>query len=108
MASITRSFNYDPEENPEIHRYLQSIPDRRGAVGEYIRKALAAGVRVLNGEPVDGEADSGLASLDQVVARLEQIEGLLKQGVSLAPDAQAEKQFTDLSDQVKHTLLSLG
>jgi hypothetical protein len=100
MGSITRSFSYNPEEHPDIHRWMQRIPDERGALSAAIRRAIRA----------DNESRSTQTgvTLDDVNRKLDRILAAMSNGVSVDPETAKNTEDDDLPPDILDTLKGLG
>ena len=108
--STTKSFVYDPDEFPEIHDFLENLPDRRGALSEAIREAIVFYLE--NRQSGDGQRGNGDPDVEKALSHLQgevrTIREMLESGAFAVREGHEENAEANLPDDVLTNLNSLG
>ena len=57
MTTVTKSFCYDPEEDPDIKAWFDNLPRHRGAISDAITAAIRDGITQETGGSIDHKLD---------------------------------------------------
>lgn len=108
MGTITRSLTYDPDEFPEIHEWIENLPDRRGALSEGLRRAILfylENSRSANGQHNAAPNTEVEAQLSQLQKGIDELKAMLRDASENLPTQQQEE---DLPPEVLKNLGSIG
>ncbi len=76
MPTVTKSFSFDPERDPDIARWFEQLPEYRGAVSEAMLRAIRADIEAQRGHgPPSADTAAIMRKLDLIVALLERQSG---------------------------------
>jgi len=102
-----KSFTYDPDLDRDIHEFLNSLPERRGAFSEAMRDIIR--FYIARQDQASNAENAALTAIDR---RLEQIEetlaSLSRPAISPPGHPTAQEAGGDIPEDVLKNLLDLS